>query len=223
MDEIISLEKITKRYENTKTTVFDSISLSIKEGDSIGLTGPSGSGKTTLLNMIGLLDSPTSGSISILGKNDFNNNNEADSFRNMNIGFVFQQPNLLPYLSVIENILLPVIARDKSTKIQSEDKAIKLLEKVGLKGFENRDITELSGGERQRVSLVRAFASSPKIILADEPTGSLDDKTATKVAEVLLSLNKEAKSVLITATHDVKIASLMKRQLKIENGIISEN
>jgi lipoprotein-releasing system ATP-binding protein len=201
--------------------VLDNLDLDIGDGDSIAITGPSGSGKTTLMNIIGLLDRPDSGDIvfgnkSILGYNA----DEAALYRNRNIGFIFQDHLLLPHLTVRENILLPVFAQKISAEEYSskEEFAEMLMVKTGIDTLKDKYPFHISGGEAQRVSLVRALINKPTVVLADEPTGSLDSKNANLLGDLLVKMNIELGMTLIVTTHSQELASKLKLHLNLENG-----
>jgi len=201
--------------------VLDNLDLTVNEGDSIAVTGPSGSGKTTLLNIIGLLDKPDSGDILFRGKPILGfTPDESSDYRNRNIGFVFQDHLLLPHLNVEENIMLPLFATGISEDEYNEKKkyAAELMEKTGITGLSSKYPSRISGGEAQRVTLVRALINKPSLLLADEPTGSLDLKNASILGDLLTMLNIETGTAMIVATHSADLASRMKIHLKLENG-----
>lgn len=201
--------------------VLDALDLTVEEGDSIAVTGPSGSGKTTLLNIIGLLDKPDSGEIEFRGKSihDYSQD-ESAAYRNRNIGFVFQDHLLLPHLNVTENIMLPLFAVRISDEEYNEKKkyAGELMEKTGISGLSTKYPSQISGGEAQRVTLVRALVNKPSLVLADEPTGSLDSKNAAILGDMLTLLNAETGTAMIVATHSSELAVRMKKHLKLDNG-----
>lgn len=218
---IITLKNVFKTYKMGKMEVpvlFD-INLEIKKGEISAIMGPSGSGKSTLMNIIGLLDRPTSGELTI--DEEAINLSMSDAklakLRNQKIGFVFQTFNLLPRLSALENILMPTIYNPKKRDFGS--RAIQLLKDVGLEKRISHKPTELSGGEKQRVAIARALINSPEIILADEPTGNLDSKSGQAILEILKSLNHEGKTVIVI-THDVNIARSCKKIIHILDGKI---
>ena len=225
---MLELINVSKSYQSPtagqNVFVFNSINLRIENGKSAAVVGPSGSGKSTLLNIIGALDRPDSGKVlldgvDLCGLGDI----ELAKIRNKHIGFVFQLHHLLPQCTVLENVLVPTIASGKqNTKEDFEDRAVRLLERVGLKGFLLHRPGQLSGGQRQRVAVVRALINKPKLLLADEPTGSLDAKSAQTVAEILVELNKSEKATLILATHSLKLAEMTERLLTLDNGTITE-
>lgn len=206
--------------------VLDNLELEVNEGDTIAITGPSGSGKTTLLNLIGLLDSPDAGDIlfrnvSILG---FDSDRAAD-YRNRNIGFVFQDHLLMPHLTISENILLPVLARRPVAKSMKEGEAycFELMNEVGISDLKNKYPSQISGGEAQRASLVRALINRPSVLLADEPTGSLDAANADILSELLVKMNRQHGISVITATHSPSLAGKMSRRLVLEKGVLAKN
>jgi len=221
---LIELEHITRFYQpagpETRRTVLDDISLSVNTGDSIAITGPSGSGKSTLLNIMGTLDQPDSGSVKFMGE-EINSLKESAlaSIRNNKIGFVFQLHYLLPQLTLIENVLLPVVAQnDKAVMQAAETRGRELLESVGLADKRNRYPGQLSVGECQRAAVIRALINKPLLLLADEPTGSLDHKSAQTLSELLCEINIKFSIALIMVTHSEEISKLMKLQYQIDNG-----
>lgn len=217
---MLVIEGITKSFIQ-RGIVLDKLDLSVKEGDSIAVTGSSGSGKTTLMNIIGLLDKPDSGDLSFRGKSILTfTPDESALYRNRNIGFVFQDHLLLPHLTVEENIMLPLFAARISENEYKEKRkyADLLMEKTGIKGLSGKYPFQISGGEAQRVTLVRALINKPSLLLADEPTGSLDAKNAMLLGELLTSLNNETGTAMIVATHSSDLAAKMKVHLRLENG-----
>jgi lipoprotein-releasing system ATP-binding protein len=217
---MIRLEEISKSFTG-RGIVLDKLSLDISEGDSISVTGPSGAGKTTLLNIIGALDKPDSGDIIFRGGSILANTpDESALYRNRNIGFIFQDHLLLLHLSVIENILLPLEAFKRSQdEISSAEKHVSILmEKTGISGLKEKYPFQISGGEAQRVALVRALVNKPDILLADEPTGSLDKNNAEILGDLLSYLNREIGITLIIATHSTGLAAKLKRHYRLENG-----
>ena len=198
--------------------ILDSVSAELNRGENLAVIGPSGSGKSTFLHIAGTLDSPTSGKVELNG-NDLSQLAEKDlaSFRNQNIGFIFQEHHLLPQLSALENVLIPIVANGE-TDSQSIEEAKSLLEKVGLSDRMTHRPGSLSGGERQRVAVARAMIRSPVLLLADEPTGSLDQANAEKIGQLLLELQSEHNTILICVTHSEKLAGLFQKQVKLENG-----
>jgi len=222
---MINIHNITKTYNKgaTKVEALKQVSFSIENGEIVALMGASGSGKSTLLSLIGGLDKCDSGSISVDEKNISTLNAEklAD-FRRDKVGFVFQQFHLIPTLSVVENIMLPLLPSGIK-KAECYSVAKEALEKVGLGDREKHLPGELSGGEQQRVAIARALVNKPEIILADEPTGDLDSKTGEKILELLQALNQKEKVTIIIATHDDKIAKKTKRKIILKDGRVIED
>ncbi len=219
MNEIIELKGVTKIYKMDKVLVpaLRGINLKIRKGEFVSIMGPSGSGKTTLMNLIGCLDRPTEGEIYIANKNIAKlGDDELAKLRREKIGFVFQQFNLIPRLTALENVELPMWFAGLSKKKRRE-RAIELLKLVGLEKRIHHKPAELSGGERQRVSIARALANNPEIILADEPTGNLDTKTGKEIIEILKDLNKQGKTIVLV-THDETFAKEAERIIKIRDG-----
>jgi ABC-type lipoprotein export system ATPase subunit len=215
---MLSILEISKSFIQ-RGLVLDKLSLEAAKGDSIAIMGPSGSGKTTLLNMIGLLDKPDSGIIEFRGASvaEFDED-DAAVYRNRNIGFVFQDHLLLPHLTVKENIYLPLIAAGKNNIVDKMDHIRLLMEKTGIAGLGDKYPFRISGGEAQRVALVRALANKPSILLADEPTGSLDAKNADIMADLLVEMNRSLGITIILATHSAELAAKMSRLLKLHEG-----
>ena len=226
-NSLLEINNVTKTYPfasgGTDRYVLKDLNLTVESGDTLAVVGPSGSGKSTLLNLIGGLDVPTSGSVSFQGQNLNNLDDKALAlFRNQEIGFVFQLHHLLPQCTVIENILIPTLPFKKGDQpSDAESRAEALCERVGLSHVMYGFPAQLSGGEQQRTAVVRALINKPKLILADEPTGSLDQSASENLIKLLLELNHEEKTTLIVVTHSGKIASQMNRQLKLENGQLS--
>jgi len=221
---MINLNKINKHYYNNSGTikqeVLRDVSMSIKAGDSIAIVGPSGCGKSTLLNILGSIDVPTSGSIEFDG-NDISqlNDKQLSNLRNKKIGFIFQMHHLLPQLNVLENAILPMLAdSQKKDRKAITDRALQLLEAVGLKDKIYQFPGQLSGGECQRAAVVRALINKPKLILADEPTGSLDQKSAEQIGDLLVEIQKEQNIALVVVTHSKELAAKMKIQYSLVDG-----
>lgn len=218
--QLIDLWKIFKLGE-VKIEVLKGLNLNIWPRDFIAIIGPSGSGKSTILNMIGLLDKPTSGKIFLKGKDiSLLNNEKLAELRSKTFGFVFQQYNLIPWLTAYENTILPAIFAKKSIKRKKIELQFK---EIGLKERMNHRPFELSGGEQQRVALLRALINNPEIILGDEPTGNLDSKTGDKILELLIRLNKIHKKTLIIVTHDADIAKKADQIITIKDGHLIRN
>ena len=216
MRNIVEISNLVKSYENGHIKALNGIDLTIREGEFVSIIGPSGSGKSTLLNMLGALDSPDSGYINVAGY-DLTSNKNLNKFRAQKIGFVFQLHNLIPNLSVVENIEIPMFTSKLSNKGMRR-KALFLLDIVGLHDKAFQMPSKLSGGERQRVAIARALANDPSIILADEPTGSLDSKTSVKILAQLIDLYRNNNVTLIMVTHDMSVARLADRVIKVLDG-----
>jgi len=223
---MINIHNITKTYGDSgiaKVEALKDVSFTIENGEMIVLMGASGSGKSTLLNLIGGLDKCDSGSISVDEENiSALNAQKLADFRRDKIGFVFQQFHLIPTLSVVENIMLPLLPSGMK-KAECYLVAKETLKKVGLGAREKHLPGELSGGEQQRVAIARAFVNKPEIILADEPMGDLDSKTGEKILELLQALNQKEKVTIIIATHDDKIATKAKRKIVLKDGKVIED
>jgi len=207
---MIQVKDLVVRFETPgeTLTVLDGLNFSVAEGQATAVVGPSGSGKTTLLNVLGALLPATSGSVDIGGSDLATmSEKEAACFRNQELGFVFQQHHLLPQLTVLENVLTPRLAGGwEESEEDTRARAIELLERVGLGHRLNHRPGELSGGEKQRTAVARALINQPRVVLADEPTGALDGETGSKVADLLLELQKEQGVTLIVVTHDLDLA-----------------
>ena len=221
---LLKLIGVTRRYDAPGNagalTVLSDVSLELGRGDSLAIVGPSGSGKSTLLQIIGTLDRPTSGSVSLDGQ-DLNALDELQiaAVRNRQIGFVFQAHYLLPQCTVWENVLVPTLAcSDAALRDGAGERAERLLKRVGLGERKSHRPGELSGGERQRVAVVRALINQPKLLLADEPTGSLDHASAQALGQLLLELNREEGVTLIVVTHARDLARRMGRVLELKDG-----
>ena len=218
---LLELEQVTKQYETPPepTLVLRGVDLRIATGESVAVVGPSGCGKSTLLNLIGTLDRPTSGSIAFKGQDLLRYTPaEAARFRNREIGFVLQRHHLLPQCNVLENVLVPALVNP--ARGDADERASRLLELVGLSHRIGRRPSELSGGERQRVAVVRALINSPGLLLADEPTGSLNEEASENLAALLLELNREQEMALILVTHSLRIAERMGRVLELRDGML---
>lgn len=221
---IIKLQNVTKIYKlgDQKVIALDNISLEIREGELVSIMGPSGSGKSTLLHIIGCLDKPTSGKVYLFGKDITKMSDSKLSYiRNKKIGFVFQQFYLINYLTALENVEIPLrISKHPNPK----KRAYELLKKLGLENRIYHYPNKLSGGQQQRVAIARALANNPDIILADEPTGNLDETSAKEVMNIFKSLNKNEGKTIAIITHDPRIAEQTDRIIVIRNGkILSDN
>jgi len=219
-ENIIEIKDLKKTYENGVIKALDGINLEIKKGESVSIIGPSGSGKSTLLNMIGALDKADEGSINVAGI-DLMQEKDLSDFRLNEIGFVFQLHNLIPNLTVLENLQTPLIETVISDK-KMEERALKILKSVNLADKINQKPTKLSGGERQRVAIARALVNHPSIILADEPTGALDSKTQDVILDLLLDIHKQENVTLIMVTHEHDVAKKAERSIYVLDGKIKE-
>lgn len=220
MKTILELRDVKKSYQldDVKVEALKGINIKINEGEFVAIIGASGSGKSTLLHILGLLDRPTHGSVFIDGKNTKSlNDDELTELRGKNIGFIFQFFNLYPTLTSIKNVELPLAILDSDSR---EEKAMEMLELVGMKDRKDHMPSQLSGGQRQRVAIARALVTKPEIILADEPTGNLDSETGKEVIDELVRVNKKTGKTVVIITHDQHIASHAKRIIEIKDGEI---
>jgi len=216
----LSVEGLSKSYPTAgePLRVLVDISLHLAKGESVAIVGPSGSGKSTLLQILGTLDSPDTGKLRIDGADPFTLSSKGlANFRNETIGFIFQDHHLLPQLTVFENVLVPTLALGKPSDDQKQ-RAAGLLQSVGLSKRENHLPSQLSGGERERVAIARALLMNPALILADEPTGNLDRRTAESITELLLGLQAESGAVLVTVTHSESLAQAMQQKKELLDG-----
>ena len=222
---IIKLVRISKKYDEYGVVVnaLDSVSLNIFSGEFVSIIGPSGSGKSTLLHCMGLLDRPTSGKVYISGKDTSKiTGKEIALFRGNQLGFVFQNYNLIPRLTVLENVLLPGLIMEKDQK-SLEEKAKVLLKEVGILHRSDHKGIHLSGGEQQRVAIARALINDPAVVLADEPTGALDSDSSKEIMELLVNMNNKRNVTSVFVSHDIEIASYGKRVIVIKDGEIAED
>ena len=220
--EILRVENLTKVYgkDTTKVVALDNVSFSVNKGEFVAIVGASGSGKSTLLHLIGGVDRPTSGKVFIDGKDIFSlNDDKLAIFRRRQIGLIYQFYNLIPILNVEENITLPLALDNRDVEKGALNELLKLL---GLSNRKNHLPNELSGGQQQRTSIGRALITNPTIILADEPTGNLDSKASDEIVALLKKSNKELKQTIIMITHNMEIAKVADRIIKIEDGKIVE-
>ena len=225
MLELINVKKsYQSSIEGRRLDVLKGITLRVDDGESVAIVGPSGCGKSTLLNIIGALDRPSSGRVLLDGKGlRGHDERQLAKIRNERIGFVFQLHHLLPQCTMLENVLIPTLAGKRAeTREALEEKAVGLLERVGLKEWLEHRPGELSGGQRQRVAVVRALINSPKLLLADEPTGSLDKEASETIMELLVELNKSEEVSLIVVTHSGKLAEKMSKVLELDDGLLCE-
>lgn len=220
MLKALHLKKVYHAGEITQEVIKD-FSLEIKEGEFISLVGPSGSGKSTVLNLLGCLDTPTSGEIIIDGTSiSPMSRTQRAEFRGKNIGFIFQSFNLIPVLSVYENIEYPLIMVQNLSEDERKERVLTLLEEVGMLEHKDKTPDKISGGQMQRVAIARALVTNPKIIFADEPTANLDSKTAYMILELMKKIQKEHQTTFIFATHDEKIVASVDRLITIVDGEI---
>jgi len=225
---MLELIHVAKKYDSPGDkqglSVLKDITLKVEQGRSLVIVGPSGSGKSTLLNIMGALDIPSSGQVLFDGQ-DLASMSEPELavIRNKQIGFVFQLHHLLPQCTVLENVLVPTLADKKRHSMKDvSNRAAQLLERVGLKEFLLYRPGELSGGQRQRVAVVRALINNPKLLLADEPTGSLDKDSSENIADLLVELNRSEKVALVVVTHSLSLAERMGRVMELSDGLLKD-
>jgi putative ABC transport system ATP-binding protein len=220
---VINIDSLTKTYQTGKTQfkALNTVTLKIHKGDFVAIMGPSGSGKSTLMHIIGCLDRPTSGTVIIDGENISTvSDNELAEIRGRKIGFIFQKFNLIPTMTALKNIELPMMFLG-GTKADREHRAAELLGKVGLTNWATHRPSELSGGQQQRIAIARALINNPSIILADEPTGNLDTKTGEQIMKLLVALNKEGKTILLV-THAIALKRFSNRVINMLDGKVRE-
>ncbi len=215
-NKIIEIKNLKKSYDNGKIKALNGIDLEVQKGEFISIMGPSGSGKSTLLNMIGALDTGDEGTIKVAGI-DLMNTKNLNEFRSKEIGFVFQMHNLIPNLSVIENVEIPMYETNTPSS-EMHERALELLTSVNLKEKINQKPTKLSGGERQRVAIARALVNHPSIILADEPTGALDSKTGEVILDLLKELHSKENVTLVMVTHEPYVGNMAERLVTVLDG-----
>lgn len=218
MNPILEIKDLSKTYKSGERnlTVLDGINFSIQAGDTCAIIGPSGSGKTTLLGLCAGLDRASAGSVVLNGiKLDTLSEDKRAEVRNQHIGFIFQSFNLLPTLTALENVMVPLELRGEKNVAS---RALDLLDKVGLADRKDHYPTQLSGGEQQRVSIARAFSNSPKILFADEPTGNLDEETGAHIEDLIFELNRQAGTTLVLVTHDRELAEKTGRIIQLKGG-----
>ncbi|NND15516.1 MAG: ABC transporter ATP-binding protein [Eudoraea sp.] len=223
MSEILKVNHLSKIYSSgsKKLRVLDAISFSVTAGETFAIVGPSGSGKTTLLGLCAGLDSPTEGCVVLCGKDLSTLNEDGRALlRNKEVGFIFQNFQLLPTLTALENVIVPLELRGIKEPVKI---GMDLLDKVGLKDRFHHYPSQLSGGEQQRVALARSYSGKPSILFADEPTGNLDQETGDKVVQLLFDLNKEANTTLVIVTHDMELAQKTQRIIGLKGGKIVSN
>lgn len=224
MAAIVQISQISKRYRlgDTDVNALSDVSLDIYSGESVVLSGPSGSGKSTLLQLIGCLDTPTYGNISVLGKNSQTiSDNALSEFRAKHLGFVFQTFNLIPVLSAYENVEYPLLLNNIGDR---KDRIMTILQSVGLEKYAHQYPNSLSGGQRQRVAIARALVHQPQILIADEPTANLDSKTGDFILQNMFDLAEKSNTVVIISSHDPRvIGDSQKRQIHLVDGVIASD
>ena len=223
---IISAQQLTQKIQLAQKTltIFENLNLEIRAGEQVAITGRSGSGKSTLLGILATLDQASAGQLTVCGELVSNLNEEQRALvRLKNIGFVFQSFQLLPHLTALENVMLPLRLQPNFKYSDAEQKALVLLQKVGLERQAQQTPKVLSGGEQQRVAIARALVSEPKIIFADEPTGNLDGETAQEIEQLLFQLNRELGTTLVLVTHDPDLARQCQRHFELVNGQLIEH
>ena len=216
----LNLEGVSKSFptRGEPLVVLRNISLALQSGENLAILGPSGSGKSTLLHLMGTLDTPTAGTITLGDENPFTlDEPQLAHFRNRRIGFVFQEHHLLPQLSALENVLVPCLAEGTPNE-EMVSRARSLLDRVGLSERLEHRPAELSGGERQRVGIARALIHTPSLLLADEPTGNLDRTAATGITELLVQLQQQEDAILVVGTHSIELANGLQRRMELDNG-----
>ncbi|MDO5542296.1 MAG: ABC transporter ATP-binding protein [Acinetobacter sp.] len=222
---IISAQNLTQKIQlaQKQLTIFENLNLDIQAGEQVAITGRSGSGKSTLLGILATLDQASSGKLLVCGESiaELNEEQRAE-VRLKHIGFVFQSFQLLPHLTALENVMLPLRLQEKFKYAEAEQKALNLLKRVGLERQAQQTPKVLSGGEQQRVAIARALIREPKIIFADEPTGNLDGETATEIEQLLFELNRELGTTLVLVTHDPKLAAQCQRHYALIDGQLVE-
>ena len=220
---ILACEAVCKNYYDGQLNVqvLDNLTLQVEKGRSIGIVGASGSGKSTLLHILGGLDKPTSGRVSLMGQDLSElSQKQLSGLRNQHLGFVYQFHHLLPEFSALENVMMPLLI-GKRPKEQARERALLMLEKVGLKDRVQHRPGELSGGERQRAAIARALVTDPACLLADEPTGNLDRKNALNILDMMMELKQELGTALVVVTHDDEMAARFDRVLNMTDGALS--
>ena len=224
MANVVELQDVRREYQvgDQTTVALDGVSLSIERGEFVAIVGPSGSGKSTMMNLIGCLDRPSSGQVKISGSATKDlNDNELTNLRSRSIGFVFQQFQLLPNTTALENVMAPLLYQGVSAK-KAKQAATDILSRLGLADRLNFDRNRLSGGQQQRVAISRALVTIPEIVLADEPTGALDTKTGAQVIDILKELNAEGRTIILI-THDLEIAASAPRRVFLRDGKVERD
>ena len=224
MSELLRCTNLTKEYTDGESSinVLKNINFSINKAEQVAIVGSSGSGKSTLLHLLGALDKPTSGQVTFEQQDIFTfSSNQQAQFRNQSLGFVYQFHHLLPEFSALENVAMPLLIAKKAIK-HANELAMAMLDKVGLSHRYTHKPAELSGGERQRVAIARALVTQPKLILADEPTGNLDQKTGESIYQLLSDLREQMHTSFVVVTHDTQLAKRLDRSLNLVDGCLSD-
>jgi len=212
---------LTKAFQTPQgsLSILNNVSLSLSRGEAAAIMGPSGSGKSTLLYILGALDPPSSGTVTLDNQNLYElSEKDVSAFRNQQVGFVFQDHSLLPQCSVLENVLIPTLIGHEKSPVEYQTRARELLDKVDLGHRLDHRPSQLSGGEKQRVAIARALVCQPTLLLCDEPTGNLDQRNAESVAELLLSLHRSERTVLVVVTHSTDLANRFSQRLSLVDG-----
>ena len=221
---ILKLENLNKEYraKSENLCILDNLNMEVKSGEMLSIIGKSGSGKSTLLNMIGILDKPDSGSVYYMGDDVAKfTEKERNYFRNSSLGFIFQFHYLLPEFTALENVMIPAMLKNRNVK-EVEKRALELLAAVELKDRVHHKPSDMSGGEKQRVAIARAMVNSPKLILADEPTGNLDEETSEHINTLLKKINKEVGQTIVVVTHSSELALITDRKMVLKKGKLEE-
>ena len=222
---LIHLDKVWKQYQlgETQVAALKGVDLKIEKGEFVAVWGPSGSGKSTLCNLIGEVDLPTSGTVMINGRNIQElSDDERSDHRNLSVGFVFQKFNLLQVLTTLENVMLPLNLRGGS-EAEARDRAVSILNEMGLSAFMDHRPDKLSGGQQQRVAIARALVTNPPLVIADEPTANLDSENANKIVDLMRDFNRSKGTTFIFSTHDQRLLDRVKRQVRLQDGVIVED
>jgi len=220
----VEVDNVSKRYQSRtqELVILEGVGFTLESGEAMAVTGPSGSGKTTLLNILGTLEPPDEGRVTIAGENPFRlDDRDLARFRNRRIGFIFQEHHLLPQCNVLENVLIPTLAFDDDDQSDAPGRARELLASVGLAERVDHKPAELSGGERQRVAIARALVNKPALLLADEPTGDLDRETADTIADVLVDAHVKEETALIVVTHSERLAKRFERRVELRDRALA--
>ena len=223
-DPVLQVEGLSKVFQqgDLSVEVLNKIDLQVNSGETHAIIGVSGAGKSTLLHLLGGLDRASSGSVSVMGHRlELQSETKLGDLRNQHLGFIYQFHHLLPEFNALENIMMPLLIRRQS-RAQAEEQAMVLLQQVGLEQRAEHKPGELSGGERQRIALARALVTNPDCVLADEPTGNLDEKTAASMMELMMQLNSSVQTALVIVTHDTSIAAQMRYQWELHDGVLNQ-